>query len=128
MKKNILEKISSPLTLVAAAGCPMCFPALAGLGSSLGLTFLAPYSGLFLKGFQVLVIISLISIWYSYKKHRRKTPLYLALVAAGLIFGSFYRIIPVYSMIYVGMGLLVIASFSNILSARCVSACDNPSK
>lgn len=127
MIKNILEKITSPLTLVAAAGCPICFPALAGLGSALGLSFLAPYEGLFLKGFQVLVIISLISIWFSYRKHRNKTPLYLAGVAGVLIFGSFYGVIPLFSMVYVGMGLLVISSFLNMFSSRQCRECDNPS-
>lgn len=127
MIKNILEKITSPLTVVAAAGCPACFPALTGLGSALGLSFLAPYSAVFLQLFQILVIVSLVSLWYNYRKHRNKAPLYLGVIASLMIFGSYYGFIPVYSVIYVGMGLLIIASFSDVYIGRMCRDCNTTS-
>jgi mercuric ion transport protein len=44
-------------SLVAAAGCPACFPALAGISSALGLSFLSQWEGILVT--RVLPIIAL---------------------------------------------------------------------
>ena len=42
------DKAGALGSIVSAASCPACFPALASLGAAMGLGFLAGYEGLFI--------------------------------------------------------------------------------
>ncbi|SCK33408.1 hypothetical protein VAR608DRAFT_2957 [Variovorax sp. HW608] len=42
------DKAGALGTIVSAASCPACFPALAGLGTAMGLEFLAGHEDLFI--------------------------------------------------------------------------------
>ena len=46
---RIADKAGPLGSVVAAASCPACFPALASLGAAVGLGFLSEYEGLFLS-------------------------------------------------------------------------------
>jgi mercuric ion transport protein len=59
---QVTDKIGSLGTIVSAMGCSMCFPAIASVGSALGLGFLASYEGLFinslLPAFAVIALLA----------------------------------------------------------------------
>jgi len=46
---RLSDKTGSLGAIVSAMGCGMCFPAIASLGSSVGLGFLSQYEGLFIN-------------------------------------------------------------------------------
>ena len=99
--------------VTSALFCPICFPALAGVASALGLSFLTKYEGIFLIFFFVFMSISLYSIWSGFRQHKVKLPLLISGAGALLILGSFFQLIPIYSFIYVGLALLIIGAFIN---------------
>lgn len=51
------DKVGFSGSLIAAAGCPACFPALAGISSAMGLSFLSQWEGVLVT--RVLPIIAL---------------------------------------------------------------------
>ena len=69
---NLGDKAGFSGSLVAAAGCPACFPALAGISSALGLSFLSQWEGILVT--RVLPIIALTVILINilaYFRHRQ---------------------------------------------------------
>lgn len=46
---RLTDKTGSFGAIISAMGCAMCFPAIASIGSALGLGFLANYEGLFIN-------------------------------------------------------------------------------
>lgn len=122
MKKHI-DKGASLSSIIAASACPACFPALAGLSSALGLTFLYQYERELIGLFKVLVIISYVAILYGYKSHKNRLTLISATTSIILIFGSFYGVIPYFFLIYVGMGLLFVSSLLNSYFSKKCKAC-----
>lgn len=59
-------------SIIAAMGCAACFPAIAGIGSALGLGFLAQYEGLFINTLLPLLAgFALLAQLFAYRKHRR---------------------------------------------------------
>ncbi len=87
MKQYILEKLSPVGTVVAAAGCPVCFPALAAVGSVLGLGAFAAYENEFLIVMQVLMGLNLLLFWVSYRR-TRYLPSFLVGVGSGGVCSS----------------------------------------
>ncbi|MDH5601446.1 MAG: organomercurial transporter MerC [Gammaproteobacteria bacterium] len=71
---RIFDKAGTLGTLTAAMGCASCFPALGSLASSLGMSFLAQYEGIFINTLlpffaAVVLVMNAISftshrIWY----------------------------------------------------------------
>ncbi|MDT8399498.1 MAG: organomercurial transporter MerC [Pseudomonadales bacterium] len=62
-------------SLVSAMGCPACFPALAGLGSALGLGFLGQWEGV-LVGSVLPIVASIVLVlnllgWFSHRQWQR---------------------------------------------------------
>jgi mercuric ion transport protein len=91
--------------------CPACWPAYAGLLSSMGIGFInyTPYL-LPLTFFFVLIVVA--SLAFRARQRRGYKPLLLGLVAAGiLLYGKFGYDSD--GVMYVGLGLLVLASLWN---------------
>jgi mercuric ion transport protein len=109
--------------------CPACWPAYAGLLSSLGIGFfdytpyLLPFTGIFL-------VIAVAALAYRAKQRRGYKPLLLGSLAAGMILiGKFY--FDNDAAMYSGLALLVMASLWNswpkpkhagVLCPACVTA------
>lgn len=123
--KKIGDKFGSFGSVLAAAACPACFPALAGLASALGLSFLAPYERYMLILFQILVLVSLASVYYGYRNHKKKVVLIMAGISVLVIMSSFYVIISInyFWVIYVGFALLIVSSLLNTYYGRCNKVC-----
>ena len=72
---SLNDKVGFSGSLVAAAGCPACFPALAGISSALGLGFLSQWEGILVT--RVLPIIALVVLvinilgYFSHKQWHR---------------------------------------------------------
>lgn len=108
--------------LLAKAACPFCYPALAGLFSSLGLGFL--FQGFY---FQILaglfLIVTLFGLGFLAKERRGYMPLALGMLGAiAVILGTRFESDLI---LYSGVGVLVAASIWNIFpkTDKC-SSCD----
>lgn len=91
--------------------CPACWPAYAGLLSSLGIGFF-DYTSYLLPLTAVFLLIAVVALAYRAKQRRGNKPLLLGLLAAGILFiGKFY--FDSDATMYVGLVLLVSASLWN---------------
>ena len=126
MKKpnpNIIDKIGTVGSLIAAAGCPACFPMLAVVGSAVGLGVLHPLEGKVFLVFQLLVGVSLVGSFISYFNHRKILPLLIGIISPGLIFFALYiRFNSV--IIYAGLLGLAVAGVMNMLANRRCKKCN----
>ena len=124
---NLIDKIGTVGSLIAAAGCPACFPMLAVVGSALGLGALHPLEGKVFLVFQILVAIALLGNVISYFKHRKTLPLLIGIISPGLIFFALYiRFHPV--IIYSGLSGLAVASVMNMIANRRCKKCNLEAK
>lgn len=118
LKERFNDRNTALGAVTSALFCPVCFPALAGIASALGLSFLTKYEGIFLIFFFIFMLISLYSIWSGFRQHKVKLPLTISGVGVVLIAGSFFQLIPIYSFIYLGLAFLVIGAFINAYHAK----------
>lgn len=69
---RIADKAGAAGSVFSGTGCAMCFPALAGLGSTLGLGFLAVWESLFIATllpiFALLALAANALAWYSHRR------------------------------------------------------------
>jgi len=122
MNKKMAEKFAPLGAVVAAAGCPVCFPALAGLGSALGLSLFARYEPQFLVLVQIFVILSMYLAYVSYKRTKNKYSLALSLISGLAMFFTWYAIYsPV--VFYSGMFGLVLGAIWNFILERKLPSC-----
>jgi len=104
--------------LLPSLSCPACWPAYAGLLSSLGLSFIN-YTPYLIPLFSVLVLVALFSLWYKANTRRGYGPLLLGLLGAVfLVIGRFASDNPY--LLYAGITLFV---FASIWNARKRSPC-----
>lgn len=69
---RVVDKTGVLGTLVTAMSCPAWFPALASLGAAIGLGFLSPYEGLFIRVLlPVFAGIALLANGWGALRHRR---------------------------------------------------------
>jgi len=122
MKIKHLDKIGAVGAIVAAGGCPACFPALAALGSVLGLGFLQQFEEKALIVFQILVIIALIGNVISYLNHKKVIPLIIGVLGALVIFFAWYIHFS-YALFYIGLIALFVAAISNIIAKKKCPKC-----
>ena len=119
MKLQFLDKFGAIGAVIAAIGCPVCFPLIAVVGSTLGLGFLRPYEGLIMYVFQGLVVISLIGSVLTYLSRKKVFPLVVSVIGTGLVFYSFYVRFGE-MLIYMGLfGVLLSAVINEIDKRRC---------
>ncbi len=75
MIEKIIDKFSASGVWFSALSCTACFPALGGLASTLGLSFLAPFEGVaintLLPIFASIALLSNLYGWYKNKAHIR---------------------------------------------------------
>lgn len=98
--------------------CPLCWPAYAGLLSSLGLSFLI-YSKYLLPVVAVLLALSLGSLAFRARQRRGYAPFALGLLAAAVILGGKFAWESEW-LLYSGISLLVAASVWNSWPLRAI--------
>ncbi len=124
MKLRTFEKLAPLGTVIAAAGCPACFPALAGLGSALGLGVFARYESQFLILIQVFVVISMLLAFVSYRRTKNIVSLFVALVSGIAMFATWY-IAYSPAIYYAGMAGFIFSTVWNFYLESKLSNCSN---
>lgn len=120
-------------SVVSAAACVNCFPALASLGMAIGLGVLSPYEGLFIRillpAFAAIALLANALSWLSHRRWPRAAlgvlgPL-LVLLAVFVMRASGHR---TGWLLYPGLLLMVAVSIRDLLapapSASCRTASD----
>jgi len=122
VKPKSLDRIGAVGVFVTAAGCPICFPLFAVVGSTLGLGFLRPYEGILMFAFQFFVLLSLIGNMIYYRINKKILPLVIGISSTVLIFFSFHIYFR-HTLIYAGMFGLMAAAILNYLGKRNCEKC-----
>jgi mercuric ion transport protein len=107
-------------SVIAAASCPACFPALASLGAAAGLGFLSEYEGLFITTLLPWFAgIALVANALGWLRHRQWWRSLLGVIGPGLVlaamllfFGQWWTA----RLLYTGLALMVVASLWDLLS------------
>lgn len=118
---TVADKAGALGTLVSAAACPACFPALASLGAALGLGALAQYEALFVT--RLLPLFAAVALlanglgWFSHRDWRRSAvgmagPA-VVLAAIALLFSGQPLAQP---LLYAGLVLMVGTSLWDLVS------------
>ena len=122
-KQNLLAAPGIGLSLLPKIACPACWPAYAGLLSSIGLGFLVPNLTYLLPLTVVFLLIAVGTLAIRARQRRGYVPFILGMVAASLIlFGKFS--LASNPALYAGLGLLILASVWNSwpVTSRCICA------
>lgn len=118
MKLVFIDRVGSLGTLIAAMACPVCWPVLATLGSSLGLGIFAPWEGIISNFvFPPFVVIAVLGIFLSFRSHKKRLPLVLGIVSGSLILFGFY-VIWQPTLVYIGIFGLLISSVLGYLANK----------
>jgi mercuric ion transport protein len=110
------------VSLLPKLACPMCWPAYAGLLSSLGLGFLVSTTYL-LPVTTAFLLVAVAALGFRARARRGYGPMLLGLVAgAAVLYGKFF--LESDAAMYCGVALLVAASVWNSWPLRAVSCPD----
>lgn len=118
MKKNLtnnIDKFGTVGLFLTAIFSPCCFPIFAFGASALGLGSFELFGGWTMWIFQIMVLVSLIGLYISYRKHRCMYPLLVAVPSGIMIFYVYHFNNGdnwIY-FLYVGMFGLLIATVWN---------------
>jgi mercuric ion transport protein len=126
---RVADKAGALGSIVSAASCPACFPAFAGLGSAMGLGFLAGYEGLFINTLLPLfAAIALIANALGWLRHRQWHRSVLGMVGPAMVLAAmllFFGRWWTANLLYMGLALMVGISIWDLLSpahGRCGAA------
>jgi mercuric ion transport protein len=116
-------------SIVSAMGCGACFPALASLGSAIGLGFLSQYEGLFitvlLPLFAGLALLANVLGWLRHRQWQRSG---LGMIGPVIVLVATFTMTE--KLLYVGLAMMVGVSvwdFVSPASRRCgPDACELP--
>ena len=118
MKLVFIDRVGSLGTLIAAMACPVCWPVLATLGSSLGLGIFAPWEGIISNFvFPPFVVIAVLGTFLSFRSHKKRLPFVLGIVSGSLILFGFY-VIWQPTLVYIGIFGLLISSVLGYLGNK----------
>ena len=131
---RVADKTGALGSVVSAASCPACFPAIASLGAAAGLGFLSAFEGLFLTTllplFAAVALLANAAGWLSHRQWQRSLlgmigPA-LVLAALLLFFGQWWTA----RLLYTGLVLMVGVSLWDLMSPavrRCSpDGCETP--
>jgi len=126
------DKAGAVGSLVSAASCPACFPAIASLGAAAGLGFLGEYEGLFLTTLLPLfAALALLANGLGWLRHRQWHRSLLGMIGPAMVlaamllfFGQWWTA----RLLYTGLAFMVGVSLWDLLSPanrRCAAnACE----
>lgn len=109
------------LAFLPKIACPACWPAYAGVLTSLGLGFLLDVRWLFPLT-AVFLLIAVVALGFRARRRRGFGPFFVGLVAAAIVLGGKFGFESDLAM-YAGLGLLVAASIWNTWPRRVTPAC-----
>jgi mercuric ion transport protein len=120
-------------SVIAAASCPACFPALAGLGAAAGVGFLSEYEGLFITTLLPLFAgIALVANALGWLRHRQWWRSALGMIGPALVLAAmllFFGRWWTARLLYTGLALMVAVSLWDLVSKsrpRCSDAACTP--
>ena len=122
-KQNLLAAPGVGLSLLPKIACPACWPAYAGLLSSVGLGFLIPNTAYLLPLTVIFLLVAIGMLAFRARRRRGYGPFAIGIVSTSLIlFGKFS--LASNSVFYAGLGLLILASVWNSwpTTSRCICA------
>ena len=113
--KNNIDKLGTIGLFITAIFSPCCFPLFAFGASALGLGSLELFGGWTMWIFQIMVFISIIGIYISFRKHKCLYPLLIAIPSGVIIFFAYHLSKSENStyLIYAGMFGLFISTIVN---------------
>ena len=122
-KQNLLAAPGIGLALLPKIACPACWPAYAGLLSSIGLGFLVPNLTYLLSLTVAFLLIAVGSLAFRARRRRGYRPFALGILAASFILVGKFSLAS-NPVLYVGLGLLILASVWNSwpIASRCICA------
>ena len=122
-RQNLLAAPGIGLSLLPKIACPACWPAYAGLLSSIGLGFLVPNLTYLLPLTVVFLLIAVGTLAIRARQRRGYVPFIFGMIAAGLILLGKFSLAS-NPILYVGLGLLILASVWNSwpVTSRCICA------
>jgi predicted ferric reductase len=114
-KKYNIDKWGTSGLFLTALLSPCCFPVVAYFAATLGLGSFGFFGGWTMWLFQAMVVVTILGLFISYRKHRCIYPLTVALTSGLLIFYSYHFSESTYwtYFIYIGMVGLLIATLWN---------------
>ncbi|MDN3518112.1 MerC family mercury resistance protein [Aquisalimonas lutea] len=111
------DRVGFGTVLLAGAGCALCFPALAGIGSAVGLSVLGQWEGMLVAVVIPTVAVLLIVInLVGYMRHRRWRRTALGLIGPVLILLGALAMRELY--FYTGLAILLGVSVWDLISSR----------
>lgn len=118
---RVVDKTGVLGRLVTAMGCPACFPALASLGAAIGLGFLSPYEGLFIRVLlPVFAGIALLANGWGALRHRRWPRAALSLLGPLLVLAAVFIMRASGHrtgwLLYPGLALMIAVSIGDLLA------------
>ena len=114
------DKTGALGSIVSAASCPACFPALASLGAAAGLGFLSEYEGLFLTTLLPLfAAVALVANALGWLRHRQWHRSLLGMIGPAMVlaamllfFGQWWTA----RLLYTGLAFMVGVSLWDLFS------------
>lgn len=120
-----IDKLGTAGLFFTAIFSPCCFPLFAFAISAIGLGSFELFGGWTMWVFQAMVIISLVGLYISYRKHRCMYPLLTGIPGALLIFYGYYfndTGNQTY-FLYAGMLVLLVATIWNYMRNKMHATC-----
>lgn len=118
---RIADKAGALGAVVSAMGCASCFPAIASLGSAVGLGFLSQYEGLFIRILlPAFAAVALLANVINARRHRQPVRAALGIIgpvlalAAVFLMRAYGR--PTGGLLYAGLALMVVVSIWDLRS------------
>lgn len=123
---NNIDKLGTLGLFFTALFSPCCFPLFAFGASALGLGSFELFGGWTMWIFQAMVLISIVGLIISYRKHRCVYPLLIAIPSGILIFFAYYfsKSENAVYLIYSGMLGLFIATIANYYQNKVQGNCN----
>ena len=124
---RIADKTGVVGSILGAMSCGACFPALASLGSALGLGFLSQYEGLFITTLIPLFAgIALLANALGYLRHRNWLRSVLGMIGPIIVLASTQLFMGYEwneNLLYLGMAMMVGVSLWDIFARKRVVDC-----
>ncbi len=121
---NNIDKLGTSGLFITAIFSPCCFPLFAFGASALGLGSFELFGGWTMWVFQAMVLISLVGLFISYRKHRSAYPFLVGVPSAFLIFYGYYFANDGAYFIYAGMFGLFVSTAINYYQNKLHGDCD----
>lgn len=121
-----IDKVGTAGMFITAIFSPCCFPLFAFAASALGLGSFELFGEKTMWVFQAMLLVSLLGLYISYRKHRCLYPLLLASASAlSILYGCHFNESDNWTyFLYAGMAGLLVGSIWNYNRNKMKGSCD----